>query len=46
MGRQALKYVGGLIGLYLLVYYASGSGTVISAGAKGSTDIIKSLQGR
>lgn len=46
MGRKALTYVGGLIGLYLAVRYASGAGTVLSAGANGSSTVIKTLQGR
>lgn len=46
MGRKLITYGGGLIGLYLVVFYASGSGKVISSGAAGGTSIIKALQGR
>lgn len=46
MGRKVLTYTGGLIALYLAVAYASGTGSVISAGAKGGSTIIKTLQGR
>lgn len=46
MGRQALKGAGLLIGLYLLVAYATGSGRVISAGTTGASNLVKSLQGR
>lgn len=46
MGRKAIIYIGGLIGLYIVVFNGSKSGNVISAGAKGSSDVIKTLQGR
>lgn len=46
MGRKALTTIGGLIGLYLVVYYGTNSGKVISAGASGGSTLIKSLQGR
>lgn len=46
MGRKALAYTGGLIGLYLLVRHATGAGTVLSAGANGSAKFVRTLQGR
>ena len=44
--RTALKYGAGLIGLYLVVYYASGSGQLINNGQAGLTNTIKAFQGR
>jgi len=44
--RKVVVGVGGLIGLYLVVAYATGSGKVIDSGARGSATVIKSLQGR
>lgn len=44
--RKALTYGAVLIGVYLAVYYASGSGTVISTGTKGAVSVIKAFQGR
>lgn len=46
MGRKALTYGAGLIALYLGVHYASGAGSLLTAGANGGTSIVKSLQGR
>lgn len=46
MGKQALKYTATLIGVYLGVYYASGAGQLISAGASGGGTLIRNLQGR
>jgi hypothetical protein len=46
MGRQFLKYGAGLIGVYLLVAYATGSGRVLSAGAQGASNVVKAFQGR
>lgn len=46
MGRKGLQYAAGLIGLYLVVYYGTNAGKVISAGANGSATIVKSLQGK
>lgn len=40
------KYGAGLIGLYLLVYYSSGSGELIKNSTSGAANVIKSLQGR
>lgn len=41
-----LKIGAGLIALYLLVYYASGAGKLITSGSKGGVDVIKAFQGR
>lgn len=46
MGRTVLKYSAGLIGLYLVVAYATGSGTVISALSNGAPNVVKAFQGR
>ncbi|MFC8717778.1 hypothetical protein [Kitasatospora sp. NPDC057198] len=46
MVRTLAKYTFGAIFLYLVVNYASGTGTVISKGAAGGVDVIKTLQGR
>lgn len=44
--KKSLVIGGGLIALYLAVFYSSGSGTLISTGAKGATSVIKAFQGR
>lgn len=44
--KKVITYTAGLIGLYLVVFYATGSGTVITQGSTGATGIIKALQGR
>lgn len=44
--KTALKYGAGLIGLYLVVYYATGSGTVLNNGQTGLVNTIKAFQGR
>ncbi len=46
MGRQVLRYSALLIGIYLFVAYASGSGTVIEAASAGAQNTIKAFQGR
>lgn len=46
MGRQFLKYSAGLIGLYLLVAYATGSGKVISSASSGAANLVKTFQAR
>jgi len=46
MGKKLATYGAGLIGLYLVVFYSSGAGKVISAGSSGGTSVIKALQGR
>lgn len=45
MGRIALKYGASLIALYLVVFNKN-SQAVVKAGASGSSELIKSLQGR
>lgn len=44
--KQALKYGTGLIALYIVVAQGSNFGTAFSAGAKGVSDVTKTLQGR
>jgi len=44
--KKALTYGAGLIALYLVASHASGAGSVISAGAKGGSTLIKTFQGR
>ena len=44
--KKALVIGGTLIGIYLLVVYSSGSGTVINDSTAGATGIIKAFQGR
>lgn len=44
--KKALTIGGGLIGIYLLVNYATGTGTVLTTGAAGTSTVIKALQGR
>lgn len=44
--NKALKGVGLLIALYLGVRYATGAGSLITAGAKGTRTVVTSLQGR
>lgn len=44
--RKALTIGGGLIALYLLVYYSTGTGTLISSGSQGATNLVKAFQGR
>ena len=44
--KKAIAYTGALVALYLIVANGSKSGQVISAGAAGYSDIVKSLQGR
>ena len=46
MLRQSLKYGAGLIALYVVVYYGSNAGKVVSSGASGGATIIKAFQGR
>lgn len=46
MGRQFLKYSAGLIGVYLVVAYATGSGKFVTAASAGGSNLIKSFQGR
>jgi hypothetical protein len=44
--KKALVIGGTLIGIYLLVVYSTGSGTVINDGTAGGVNIIKAFQGR
>jgi hypothetical protein len=44
--KQYGKYFAGLIALYLVVANGSQAGQAFSAGAKGVSDVTKSLQGR
>ncbi|MGI8685125.1 MAG: hypothetical protein ACR2MO_08585 [Acidimicrobiales bacterium] len=44
--RNALKLSSALIGLYLVVAYATGSGKVITASTTGAGGVIKAFQGR
>ena len=46
MGRTAVRYGATLIGLYLLVAYATGSGSLISNTTKGAVNVVKAFQGR
>jgi hypothetical protein len=46
VGRTYMKYSAVLIGLYLLVKNASGSGSIITKGASGVATVTKTLQGR
>ena len=44
--RQLMKYGALLIGGYLLVAYATGSGAVITKATSGASNVIRSFQGR
>lgn len=44
--KTALKYGAGLIALYLGVYYATGSGKLLSGGTNLVTGTVKTFQGR
>ena len=44
--KKAVFYGVVLIGIYLVAVNATGSGTVITAGTGGATNVIKALQGR
>ena len=46
MLKQLTKYGAGLIALYIVVANGSRFGTVIAAGAKGASDVTRTLQGR
>lgn len=46
MGRKALLYGTGLIALYIAVAHGSNLGRVISSGASGGSQFVKTLQGR
>lgn len=44
--KQTIKYGVALIGLYIVVANGTNFGTAFSAGAKGVSDVTKTLQGR
>jgi hypothetical protein len=44
--KKALTYGTGLIALYLVVNYATGTKTVFSAGSSGLAKVINALQGK
>lgn len=44
--RNALKLGGGLIALYLLVAYSTGSGKLLANASAGATNLVKAFQGR
>lgn len=44
--RTGLKYGAMLIGTYLVVAYATGSGQVITALTQGGQNVIRAFQGR
>lgn len=44
--RKGLFYGASLIGLYLVIYYGTNTGKVLSSGAAGTRDVIKAFQGR
>jgi|GEM_PF-2042134 len=46
MGRKALLYSAGLVGLYLAVYYYKGFAKDTSAASTGGSNLIKAFQGR
>lgn len=46
MIKQLAKYGASLIALYLVVANGSGFGTAFDAGAKGVSNLTKTLQGR
>lgn len=43
---KVVKYGAVLIGIYLLVYYSTGSGQLISNGSTGAATVVKAFQGR
>jgi hypothetical protein len=44
--RKALLYGTGLIALYLVVNYSSGTGNVLNQGSQGAATLVKTFQGR
>lgn len=46
MIRQLLRYGAGLIGLFIVVSNGSKFGQVIQAGARGTSEVTRTLQGR
>jgi hypothetical protein len=46
MANKFMRYGFGAIGLYLVLYWGTNAGTVISAGAKGVSQDVQAFQGR
>jgi hypothetical protein len=46
MLRKTIVIGGGLIALYLVVNYATGSGTVLNSASAGTSTVVRALQGR
>lgn len=46
MIRQLAKYGAGLVALYIVVYNASGAGSLLTRGAAGIQGVTRTLQGR
>lgn len=44
--KKALTYGAGLIALYLLVEYSTGTGKLLTEGAAGASTLVKTFQGR
>jgi hypothetical protein len=44
--KSGLKWGGGLIALYLGVYYATGAGKLLDHGSKGAVNVVRAFQGR
>lgn len=44
--KTAIKYGATLIGVYLVVFYASGAGRVLQSGGTAAVGLTKALQGR
>jgi hypothetical protein len=44
--RKLVTYGAGLIALYLVVEYSTGSGSLLKNGSAGVATVVKSLQGR
>jgi hypothetical protein len=46
MFKTGLKYGAGLIALYLGVFYATGSGTLLTSGGTDAVNLVQAFQGR
>jgi hypothetical protein len=46
MGKTALKYGAGLIGLYLVVYWYTGAGAILNDITGGGTKLVQAFQAR
>ncbi len=44
--KQGLRYGTGLIALYLVVYYYTGAGNLLTNASKGGTNLIQAFQAR